>query len=274
MSEIHVLSLGAGVQSSTMALMAAAGELTPMPSAAIFADTQAEPKAVYDWLRQLESMLPFPVHHVTAGSLIEETLRRRPSPSGSAYIRNYVPAFTRDNDGNDGMLHMRKCTSDFKIAPIKRKARALMLAAGAKRVTQWIGISRDEAGRMKPSRVKYITNHYPLVDLGITRHDCLRWMEKRSLPRPPKSACSFCPYRNDAGWRELKLYDKAAFEQAAQFERDWNIAAKEDARPSQLRGQLFLHRSRVPLDQVDFSNAEDRGQLNMFNNECEGMCGV
>ena len=43
MSEpIHILSLGAGVQSSTLALMAAAGEVTPMPVAAIFADTHAE----------------------------------------------------------------------------------------------------------------------------------------------------------------------------------------------------------------------------------------
>jgi len=33
----HVISLGAGVQSSTMALMAAAGEITPMPDCAIFA---------------------------------------------------------------------------------------------------------------------------------------------------------------------------------------------------------------------------------------------
>jgi len=36
---IHIISLGAGVQSSTMSLMAAAGEITPMPTAAVFADT-------------------------------------------------------------------------------------------------------------------------------------------------------------------------------------------------------------------------------------------
>ncbi len=39
----HYLSLGAGVQSSTLALMYASGELSPMPAGAIFADTQAEP---------------------------------------------------------------------------------------------------------------------------------------------------------------------------------------------------------------------------------------
>lgn len=41
--KLVVLSLGAGVQSSTMALMAAKGEITPMPDCAIFADTQSEP---------------------------------------------------------------------------------------------------------------------------------------------------------------------------------------------------------------------------------------
>ncbi len=62
MSEpIHILSLGAGVQSSTLALMAAAGEVSPMPTAAIFADTQDEPASVYKWLDWLEKQLPFPV---------------------------------------------------------------------------------------------------------------------------------------------------------------------------------------------------------------------
>ena len=65
----HIISLGAGVQSSTMALMAAHGEITPMPDCAIFADTQWEPRGVYQWLSWLETQLPFPVHRVTAGSV-------------------------------------------------------------------------------------------------------------------------------------------------------------------------------------------------------------
>ena len=44
---MRVLSLGAGVQSSTVALMIEYGEL-PMVDCAIFADTQNEPKYVYD----------------------------------------------------------------------------------------------------------------------------------------------------------------------------------------------------------------------------------
>jgi hypothetical protein len=40
------------------------------------------------------------------------------------------------------------------------------------------------------------------------------------------------------------------------------------------KDDCFIHRSKKPLDEVDFSNSEDEGQINMFGNECEGMCGV
>ena len=49
---LRVLSLGAGVQSTTLALMVEKGEI-PMVDCGIFADVGAEPKAVYehlDWL--------------------------------------------------------------------------------------------------------------------------------------------------------------------------------------------------------------------------------
>lgn len=271
---LNIISLGAGVQSSTMALMAAHGEITPMPDCAIFADTQSEPKAVYTWLDWLEKQLPFPVHRVTAGSLKNESLTLRKSKDGNgSYVRNVVPAFTMNPDGTKGML-LRKCTSDFKIAPLQRKQRELMIAAGEKSLVSWIGISLDEAHRMKPARVKYIENRWPLVDQGITRLHCLRWMMEHGYPKPEKSACSFCPYHDDEQWRDLKINDPEAFAAAVQFERKWNDVVLTDNSPSQMKGVIYLHRSCKPLDQVDFRNAQDHGQLDMFGNECEGMCGV
>ena len=64
---MNILSLGAGVQSSTMALMAAYGEIEPMPDCAIFADTAAEPKHVYDQLDFIQANVPFPVYRVMEG---------------------------------------------------------------------------------------------------------------------------------------------------------------------------------------------------------------
>lgn len=43
---LRVLSLGVGGQSTTLALMAAHGEIGPMPDCSIFADTGWEPAAI------------------------------------------------------------------------------------------------------------------------------------------------------------------------------------------------------------------------------------
>jgi 3'-phosphoadenosine 5'-phosphosulfate sulfotransferase (PAPS reductase)/FAD synthetase len=53
---LTVISLGAGVQSSTMALMAAKGEL-PKPDCAIFADTGYEPKKIYEYLEWIKTTI-------------------------------------------------------------------------------------------------------------------------------------------------------------------------------------------------------------------------
>ncbi len=118
MSEpIHIISLGAGVQSSTMALMAACGELTPRPTAAIFADTQDEPEAVYEYLSYLEKLLPFPVVRVTNGKLSQTF--------GEKFV--HIPAF-RLNKDNSISMGKKQCTKNFKIKPIYRHVRHVLKA--------------------------------------------------------------------------------------------------------------------------------------------------
>ena len=51
--ELRVLSLGAGVQSSTLFFKVLHGEIAPV-DIAIFADTGNEPKEVYDWVKYLK----------------------------------------------------------------------------------------------------------------------------------------------------------------------------------------------------------------------------
>jgi hypothetical protein len=133
---------------------------------------------------------------------------------------------------------------------------------------QWIGISLDEAIRMKPSREDWQVNRWPLIEKRMTRNDCLRWLERHDYPRPPKSSCTFCPFHSDDEWRFLTPEE---FAEAVEIDR------RLRSRPPQAyrtKGTLYLHRSCAPLEEVDLSTAEDRGQLNLFNNECEGMCGV
>lgn len=267
---VHILSLGAGVQSSTMALMAAAGEITPMPVAAIFADTQAEPRKVYEWLDWLEKQLPYPVIRATKGSLTEMSLKVRTSASGKTYTKHAVPAFIKDDAGKQGLL-MRQCTADFKLEVIHRAGRLLLKEGRCKSAVMWIGISADEVIRIKPSRKKYLVNRWPLVDLGVTRSKCLLWMSQRGYPKPPRSACKYCPYHSDVEWRLQKLEEPEEFAESVSYDEGLRAVM---AQVSGFRGTAFLHRSMKPLSEVDFDGSADGHVGDLFGNECEGMCGV
>lgn len=269
----NVLNLGAGVQSSTLALMAAAGEITPMPDFAIFADTQAEPKSVYIWLDWLEKQLPFPVHRVTRGNMTADMMALRTAQDGRQWTKSTIPAFMQAVDGSIGILG-RSCTADYKIAPILKNLRRLCgIKRGEKEVqiTQWIGISYDEIQRMKPSRDKWTQHRWPLIEREMRRHDCIAWLKRHGFPEPPRSACVYCPFHSNAEWRRLKTHEPEAFAEAVRVEQELQ---RTKAMTDNIRSVPWLHRSCVPLEQVDLSTEADSGQLDMFGNECEGLCGV
>ena len=73
-----------------------------------------------------------------------------------------------------------------------------------------------------------------------------------------------------AEWRRLQSEDPEYFKKAVLLEKGF----QQLKRLSGLTGQAYLHSKRIPLDQVDFSTEEERGQIDLFGNECEGMCGV
>lgn len=258
-----------------MALMAACGELTPMPSCAIFADTQAEPASVYRWLDWLEGELPFPVYRVSRGNLttISLTIRTRKDGAGQ-WAKSLIPAYTLNKDGSKGIL-VRRCTGDFKVEPMENKAMELCgITRGQKTadVIKWMGISRDEIIRMKESRVPWATHRWPLIEAGMTRQDCLEWMQAKGFPKPPRSACIYCPFHSNAEWRRLKDSEPDEWAKAVQFEKDLQAV---QAQAGSMRGVPYLHASLKPLDQVDLSTEEERGQtLLNWGNECEGLCGV
>ncbi|WP_052360810.1 hypothetical protein [Geminisphaera colitermitum] len=285
---LKVLSLGAGVQSSTLALLAEAGGITK-PDCAIFADTGHEPRhtrtfdpgsgkwitgGIYGWLDWLESQVSFPIYRVHKGNLFEVAAEVRLSQkSGKLYMKGLIPAFIDKGDGKPGLLG-RKCTADYKIIPIQQKVRELLgVKRGGKSVAceMWVGISMDEVIRMKPSRVPYIRNTWPLIDLGMTRQDCLRWLSSNGYPIAPRSACVGCPFHGDDEWRNLQENSPLDFAAAVADEQRLQDAAR---RQEALDGMPYLHGSCQPLDTITFSDRASYGQLEMFGNECEGMCGV
>jgi len=268
--KLRVISLGAGVQSTTMALMAAHGEIGPMPDCAIFADTKWEPRAVYDHLDRLEKLLPFPIYRVSAGDLRADVVA-----SAIHGTRTANPPFFTQAEGRirEGFLR-RSCTKEYKIEPIRAKVRELIGLKPRQRspkmpvVEQWIGISTDEAMRMKQSAEPWIAHRWPLIEQRMSRSDCLLWMERAGHQRPAKSACIGCPFHSDNEWRRLR--DESPDEWLDAI--DFDLTVRGGIRGT--RDQLFLHRSLLPLDQVDLRTHAELGQPDLFNNEREGMCGV
>lgn len=282
------LSLGAGVQSSTLALLAERGAL-PKPDLAIFADTQWEPRAVYDYLGWLESVLSFPVVRVTAGNLRQHVMdgvkvADRPDGTPRDAYRG-IPVYTRGahvSDGEGGKrwdpehlgMARRQCTREFKIAPIELEVRRHLGIAKGQRmprdlwVAQWTGISADEAQRAKPAEQGWLSREYPLLDLGWTRMRCHAWLREHGYPEPPKSACIGCPFHGRAGWEAIR-----------ENPEEWADAVEVDRA---IRGSIgglhahscFLHYSGRPLEEAIGQTATQAGQLGMFPAECGGVCGV
>jgi len=272
----NVISLGAGVQSSTMALMASRGELLDIKvDFAVFADTQDESRKVYEWLDWLESQLSFPVHKVTKGKLSDRALEMRVTSDGRKFSKTDIPFYTLGADGARGIIPHRSCTADYKIKPILKEIRS---RCGIKRgqkvatVTSLIGISYDEMQRMKESRDAFVVNRWPLVELKMRRFDCLEWMRRNGYPEPPRSSCVYCPFHSNKEWRRLQIEEPDEFAKAVDFEKKLQVVK---ASTENFASTPFLHNSRKPLNEVDFRTDVERGQQVFdFIDECDGMCGV
>ena len=278
----RALSLGAGVQSSVLALLLSRSDPRlielgyPKPDAAVFADTGWEPDYVYLHLAWLEEQLDYPVIRVSKGNL-KNNLRKGQTAAGYSFVD--VPFFLVDENGKKGMLR-RQCTNHYKIEPIHREIREL---AGGQRgrpfpknrhVEMWLGISVDEVGRMKPSREPWVNHRWPLVDLGMTRRNCADWFASEYPDhRLPRSACVICPYRSDEHWLELKRSEPDSYDEAVRFDR-WLRNSRANPVRQLVNGRPYLHRARRPLATVIAEKESDPGTINHFNEECEGHCGV
>ena len=142
--------------------------------------------------------------------------------------------------------------------------RAISLGAGVQSTAMLLmALHGDFGDRMKESRDKWITLRYPLIDARLTRADCALWLERNGYPVPPKSACIGCPFTDNHRWRNLKLTEPESWRQAVEFD----AAIRHLPR---IEGEVFLHRSLKPLSEVELG--ED--QIDLWGNECTGLCGV
>lgn len=251
MDTMRVISLGWGVQSFTLAAMAALGELGQV-DAVLHADTGHERQATYKFIAKWTPWLE--VHNIRVVNL---------SPCSAAVLVDkhggvMIPAFTVTPAGR-GQIH-RQCTGDWKISPMRRWLQANRNKA---QVELLIGISLDEFRRMRDSDVKYIQNSWPLIDKKMTRNDCINWLKHHDLEVPSKSACTFCPFQSKSEWQDIMAQPQDKAEA---------LAADEYIRSKRPPYSLFIHPARVPLSEVDLRTDQQKGQLDLADAECSGMC--
>lgn len=259
---MKILSFGGGVQTVALALMCINNDL-PMPDVCIFADPQWEGEKTYSYLKWF---IPYckekglEIITVSAGDIRQKSLGKQRFAS--------MPLFTKDASGKIGILR-RQCTNEYKIQPVYKKARELLGLKPYERAKQksrlWLGISTDEAIRVKPSRVKWIQNYYPLIENGLSRGDCLAYINRLGFEMPEKSACVGCPFHSDFYWENIKQKYPNDFNDAVKFD----TAIRNHSRKG-IEAPMYLHRSCKPLSEVDFT----KGQLDLFGEECEGHCGI
>jgi hypothetical protein len=173
-----------------------------------------------------------------------------------------MPLFTKDAANKVSMLR-RQCTREYKVAPLQKKVKELG-ATSSDPAEVWIGISVDEAHRIKDSFVKYTMHRWPLIDMRIDRAQCRAWLDAHGWTDVPKSSCIGCPFHDDHYWRRLKADSPDEFADAVDFD-------KRIRQLPRLKDATFLHRSAVPLDEVSLDN---QNELDLWGNECEGHCGL
>ncbi len=257
---MKIISLGLGLQSSTMYLMSCLGEL-PRADYAIFADPGAEHPKTYEYLKWLLNWQKenddIPIF-VEKKSLYDDLLKQQ----NSLGVRiASLPTFTENGTG----ILRRQCTNEYKIEVVMKRVKnlhQLKRYARMKPTEIWIGITVDEASRMKDSPKFNITNKYPLIDLMMNRSDCRKWLESKDFPVPVKSSCVFCPYSSNGSWKRMKQ-DSEVWDKVVKVDNSIRSSGK-------LKEKTFLHRSCKPIDEVYLQ--ED--QEDLFDNECEGYCGL
>lgn len=267
-AKVQVWSFGGGTQSCAIAALIIQGKL-PKPDIAVIADTGYETGATWEYK---EKVIDPAMDKI--GIKIERVLcvewaaqwAKNGIFTGEKLDAVLIPVFsTIEMVSAEKPSKLKNfCTRAWKTEVIDRwlsRTRKLTRSKARK----WIGFSSDEPIRylrmMEGEEFKKGLLWFPLVDgCRLSRWECIRLVESMGWPTPPRSACYMCPNHRDHEWRKLKKERPDEFQKAVEIERE---IQRTDP-------NAWLHRSCIPLDQVDFSEEED-----LFSRPCDsGQCFV
>ena len=269
---LRTISYGGGVQSTAACVLATQGKIGHV-DAAVFANTgdDSEKPDTLDYVRNV--MTPWAAEH---GLKVIEL--RRTYADGRPYRTLYqhmtdtasIPIPVRMSGGTPAS---RTCTAKWKGDTLDRW-RKNNGATKDNPFTSLIGFSTDEMHRANKRKASPLERlEYPLLDLGLSRHDCEQVIRDAGLPVPPKSACWFCPWQSIESWRRMKIEKPDQFQRGVELEQLLSQRAQQAS--GAMRGPVYMTNALRPLPVITEGEQHQLFPLDGVYNagECdEGTC--
>lgn len=228
----YIVSYGGGINSTAMIIYLIKNKF-PLDYV-VFSDTGDEMPETYDYLEIMEKYLK---KKKILFKIVK--VRNNTSLSDRCIKRKVIPSQI-----------WRWCTRDMKVTPIHAFYRKLN-----SHIYQYMGIDYDEVRRMKPAKVDYVTNLYPLIDYKIDRSECIQIIRKAKLPIPVKSGCYMCPFNNMKRWAEIYEKHPELYEFSIKIEENSKHFGKQSLAPKgytlrQLR-KIMKNKKKLPIVEVE-----------------------
>lgn len=273
---MKILSLGAGQQSTALALMSCENvihkqkfPLVPIYDAILFCDLGAEREWVYKQAHFIENACRkagIPLYVLKGKNLKED------------YFSNYgrsrvvtIPFWSIDENGKKAKM-TRHCTIDYKICQMQKFVKYQLL--GYRKYQRikpedlhahemHIGFTAEEQQRIFDSKHKLFVNKFPMVEMGLTRADNFAYVKETWGLETRGSACLFCPFHTNYFFDHCKKTCKSDYKTILEFD-DLIANGVPNARIGVPTSRVFISRSRKRISELTPDDCTDQ-QTFMYN---------
>jgi len=232
------LSFGGGVNSVAMYLLLMD---QGVEFDALFVNHFTDYPETYEYLRMFNRYIKTKEH-----LYIRQLIPKEGNLYDYCYEKSMVPA-----------IYPRWCTRQFKIKPLADWYK--IMGNGI----QFIGIDIGETHRIRESGIEGIENKYPLIEAGMNREDCKKYIKSHGLPVPKRSGCYICPFQGIGQWQALRMNHPDLFQRAVKLEqRNIEYRKSKGKEPMYLSPRKASLLSIVEENQLKLFKRDEYPELN------------
>lgn len=272
---MKILSCGAGMQSTALALMSCANKLikenrangfnftyhekVPIYDVVLFCDLGLEPSWVMNQVTFIQQAcewagIPF---YILKSNLYEDYL----NDFGKKRVVS-IPFWSVDEEGKKGKM-MRNCTLDYKITLMQNFVRWQLLGykkgsrtkpEDIKAHEMHLGFSKEEEHRCKENPHKMFINKFPLCEMNLVRADNYAYIKDVWGLDTKASACCFCPFHTNYFFDFIRKNNQEEYEKTVEFDQ-----LLEDQQPNtKIRSKLYISKSRKRIKDLLPEECQDK----------------